>query len=230
MFVTGEGGRLAGDETDPNQIQDDAMHRQEPLRVRDGRKLAHLSLASPRGLMRDCRSSVFVLPSTVHDGRHHGAVRRSVAEELVRDQTVWHAALSVQQCPEETCSRTSITPGLDEDVHHVTVRVDGPPEILPSALNSHEQLIQKPRVAHPPASAPQPPSVVGPKCLAPVPNRLVGDGDASLGEQVFCIAETQAEAVVQSDGVTDDGRGKSVSAIAGRLADHQSTLPPGAST
>ena len=65
--------------TDPKQIQDDAMHRQEPLRVGGGGKPAHLSLASPRGLMRDLRSIVFVLPGTVHHGRHHGAVRRSVA-------------------------------------------------------------------------------------------------------------------------------------------------------
>ena len=59
--------------------------------------------------------------------------------------------------------------------------IDGPPEILPSALNLHEQLVQIPGVTHAPSSAPQPSSVVGPKRVTPVPNRLVGHDDASLG-------------------------------------------------
>ena len=32
-------------------------------------------------------------------------------------------------------------------------------------------------------------------CNNAVPNRLVGHGDASLGQQIFCIAETETEAV-----------------------------------
>ena len=63
-------------------------------------------------------------------------MHRRVAQELVRDQTLRHAALSFHQFPEEPRGRPSITPGLDEDVQHVTVLVDGPPEIVPSALNS----------------------------------------------------------------------------------------------
>ena len=47
---------------------------------------AHLSFALPRGLMRDLRSIVLVLPGAVHHGRHHGAARGRVAAQLVRDQ------------------------------------------------------------------------------------------------------------------------------------------------
>ena len=50
---------------------------------------------------------------------------------------------------------------------------------------------------------------------------LVGD----LTEEIFDILETQAEMVVEPDGATDDFRGKSESAIAGRLARHRPTLP-----
>ena len=62
--------------TDPEQIQNDAMHRQETLRVRCGFEPPHLSLALPRRLMRDLRSIVFVLLRAVYHGGHHGAVRR----------------------------------------------------------------------------------------------------------------------------------------------------------
>ena len=49
-------------------------------------------------------------------------------------------------------------------------------------------------------------------------------------EEIFEISETQAEAVVEPDDVADDVRGKSVSAVAGRVAVHLPTLPPAAST
>ena len=71
-----------------------------------------------------------------------------------------------------------------------------------------------PRVSQATAPAPQPPSVVGPKRLTPVPNGLVSDRDAALGQQVFCIAKTQAEAMVEPDRVTDDLRWETVAVVA----------------
>ena len=49
----------------------------------------------------------------------------------------------------------------------------------------------------------------------PLPNRLVGDGDAPLGEEIFSISEAQTEPVVEPDGVTDDFRRESVAVVAG---------------
>ena len=58
-----------------------------------------------------------------------------------------------------------------------------------------------------------------------MPNRVIRHGDPPFGEEIFDIPETQAETVVEPDGVTDDFRGKSVSAVGGRLARHRATLP-----
>ena len=79
---------------DPEQMLDAAVHRCEPLQM--GRRLepAHLPLALTSRLMRDLRSVVFVLPGTVEHGRHHRAVRRRVAAQLVGDQPARLAALS----------------------------------------------------------------------------------------------------------------------------------------
>ena len=130
-------------------------------------------------------------------------MRRPIAEEFVRDHTSRHAALRFQQFAEETRGCPSIPPRLYENVDHVTVLVDGPPEILTAALNIHEQLVQIPRVAQATWSVPQPPSVVGLERPTPVPNGLVGDGDAALGEQVLGITEAETKAVVEPDGVTE---------------------------
>ena len=70
---------------DTKEILHGSVYREKPLRVRGGFKPAHLSLALSGRLMRDLRSVVLVLPRAVHDGRHHGTVRRRVTAQLVCD-------------------------------------------------------------------------------------------------------------------------------------------------
>ena len=144
-------------------------------------------------------------------GRHHGAVRRRVAAQLVRDQTARFAALSFQELPEEPFSRPAIAPRLHQDVEHVAVLVHGPPQILLPPPDLDEQLVQMPGVALAAPAVPQPPCVVEPERSTPMSNRLIRYGDTPFGEEIFDIPKTQAETMVEPDGVTDDFRGKSVS-------------------
>ena len=72
------------------------------------------------------------------------------------------------------------------------------------ALHCDEQFIQIPRVTHPPAPMPESPGVGGAKGLTPVSDGFVCDPDASLGQEIFGVAETQAGTVVAPDGVTDN--------------------------
>ncbi len=64
----------------------------------------------------------------------------------------------------------------------------------------------------------------------PLADGFVRDRDPPLGEEIFDISETQAEAVIEPDGVTDDFGRESVSVIAGRRVIHRPTLPAAAST
>ena len=93
----------------------------------------------------------------------------------------------------------AITASLHEDVDDVAVLVHRSPEVLSLTPDRHEQFIQVPGVTHSTPSAAKRPSVVGPERLTPLPNRLVGDRDTPLSEQVLNIAETQAEPVAQAD-------------------------------
>ena len=65
--------------TDTKEILHEAVYREKALRVRGGFEPAHLALPLARRLMRNLRSVVLVLVRAMHDGRHHGAVRRGVA-------------------------------------------------------------------------------------------------------------------------------------------------------
>ena len=60
-------------------------------------------------------------------------------------------------------------------------------------------------------------SIVRPKFLTPVTNRFIGDGDPTFGKQLFDLSETEAEPMVQPDGVPDDLRWKTKTAVAGRF-------------
>jgi hypothetical protein len=207
---------------DTKEVLHEAVHRQEALRVSDRLEATHLAFTLPGRLMREFRAIVLVLPRAVHHGRHRGAVRRGVAAQLIRDQTAGLPALSFQQLPEKTGGRPPIAPRLDKDVDDIAVLVHGTPQILLPPLDLHEHFVQIPGVAH---AAPQPPRVVEPERQTPVPNSLVGDGDAALGQQVFGIAKTQADAVVEPDGVTDDLGRESIAVVVGPLAGHHPTLP-----
>ncbi len=66
--------------------------------------------------------------------------------------------------------------------------------------------------------------------MTPVADSFVRDRDPPLGEEIFDISETQAEAVIEPDGVTDDFGRESIAVIAGRRVIHRPTLAAAAST
>ena len=96
-----------------------------------------------------------------------------------------------QQLPKETRRGMPIALGLHQDVDHVAVLVNRPPEILLPSPDIHEQLVQIPRVAQAPAPLPQRARVLQTERPTPVPNTLVADRDAPLGQQVLRIAEAE---------------------------------------
>ena len=49
---------------------------------------------------------------------------------------------------------------LNQDIDHVSILIDCPPEIVPLPLDVHEELIQVPDVSQPPLFAPEFPGVV----------------------------------------------------------------------
>ncbi len=64
-----------------------------------------------------------------------------------------------------------------------------------------------------------------------MPDGLVRHCDAALGEEIFDVAETEREAVVESAGVADyRGREPVASSIARHIVRHPATVPAVASS
>lgn len=148
------------------------------------------------------------------DGGHHGAVSGEVAAQLVGDRAVGKPALFLQDLSKETDSGVPTPPGPCEDVEHVAVLIAGAPQVLPTPMNRDEELIEVPDVAEVPAARAEA-SRIGPaEGVAPQADRLAGNRDPALGQQILDIAEAEAEREVEPHGVGDDLRWKSVSSIA----------------
>ena len=100
---------------------------------------------------------------------------------------------------------------LDQDVDHVTVLIDGTPQVLLLAIESpDEDLVQMPVVAKPSLSSLQFPGIVRTELLTPAPDGLIGHDDSPLGEKILDISKAQAEPMVSPDRIADDRGRKSI--------------------
>jgi hypothetical protein len=80
---------------------------------------------------------------------------------------------------------------LNEDVDHIPVLIDGPPEIVPLALDVYEQLVQVPDVSPSTLPKSEGTSVVQSELLTPLPNGLVGDDNSAFCKEVLDVSEAQ---------------------------------------
>jgi hypothetical protein len=151
-------------------------------------------------------------------------VRCAVASQLIRYQPPGFAFLTFQQPVKEAFGRTLIATGLNKNIDHVSVLVNGAPEILPLTLNIHEKLIQMPNVTQSAPSSPESPGILGSELPPPLSDGLVADHNLALFQEVFNISEAQAESVVEPNDMAYDLRWESISAIAGCLRIDQPSL------
>ena len=95
---------------------------------------------------------------------------------------------------------------------------------LLAALDGHEELVEVPRIAEAALSALQRARVLTTELPAPLTDRLVGDGDAALCQEILDVSEAQAEPVIQPDGMTDDLGWEAMASVAGCAVVHEPTL------
>ena len=157
-------------------------------------------------------------------------MRGAVTAEAIRDESPGYAATALQQPTEKSRGGMAISTWLQQDIDDLAILVDGPPEVLAPADDGNEQLVQMPRVAAEAGAPPEASSVGGAERLAPVPDGLVRHRDAALGQEILDVTEAEGEAVVEPDGVADDGGRESVSGIAHDGHGHPATVPGVASS
>jgi len=136
-----------------------------------------------------------------------------IGPELVGDESPRWFALVFQGVAEEALSGSMISPFGDQDIDYVPILIHRPPQVATLALDGYEYFIDVPDVTQTTLLPAQGSSVRSAELETPVSNGFVGDSDTTFSEQVFDIAETERESMVEPDGVADDFRGKPVTSI-----------------
>ena len=94
----------------------------------------------------------------------------------------------------------------DQNIQDLAVLFNRPPEIPALPADRNQDLIHMPDMARPATPPAQDSSKGGTEFVTPESDRLVGDCDAALGEQVFDIPEAEGESTIEPHSVTDDLR------------------------
>jgi hypothetical protein len=103
-----------------------------------------------------------------------------------------------------------------------------PAAAVTSTVTTRTDFLAATHVAQGRLPTPQATSVLRTEPPTPLSNRLVGDGDAALSEEIFGISKAHTEPVVEPNGVTDDFRRESVAVVAGGQGSSSAYLPAAA--
>jgi hypothetical protein len=159
--------------TESEEVLHQSMQREKTLRLRPRFEATHLSFSLTSWLVRDFRSVVRVLARVVRNRRHHFPIRRTVAAQLVRHQSVWLAALPAHKLSQESFRRALITTRSDENVDQVAVLIDRAPQILLSAADPYEHLVEVPRISQAPLATLGSARVSGSELQTPASNGFI---------------------------------------------------------
>src|ERR1700710_133534 len=117
---------------------------------------------------------------SVLGARKHLTLGDAIAAQLVGHNHPRFILQTRQQPFEEAFRCPAIAPGLNEDIEHNAILIDGTPEIMLHALDTDEDLVHVPLVARSWPAASQAVGERGGEFLAPPPNRLIGDDGATF--------------------------------------------------
>ncbi len=102
---------------------------------------SHLPLSSSRRSMRVLRPIVQMSALSVLDAAKQLTLSDAVAPQLVGHDHPRYILQTLQKLLEEALRGVRIAPGLNEDVEHNAILIDGTPEMVLHASNSDEDLV-----------------------------------------------------------------------------------------
>jgi hypothetical protein len=118
-----------------------------------------------------------------------------------------------QQPFEKACCSKSISPGLQKNINHLTILINGPPKIALLAVYLHEDFVDVEGVTESSVPLLQSTCVFGSELDAPEADRFPSDYDPTLSQEIFDIPVAQVEAIVEPDSVGNDTRRESVAFV-----------------
>ena len=114
----------------------------------------------------------------------------AVAPQLIRHYLPGFTMMRLQQTPEEALGGRTVTADLKKHIDHLPALIHGSPQVLPTALDLHEHLIDVKRVSITLMSTLQALDILGAELVAPQTNRFITYVDAAFGQQILDVSMT----------------------------------------
>ena len=149
--------------------------------------------------------------------------RGSIASELVGMNCLWDV-IFIQEAGQEGLRSFSVSVSLKKNVKHEAVLVHRSPEPVANTINACTDLIQVPSGTPSGFPMAQVFREEGSEFKTPFAEGFMADLNAALVEQFLDIAVTEGEAVVQPDGVLNDGHRETM-AVGFRVGHGKSAYP-----
>jgi hypothetical protein len=175
------GGKLVS--TGMEVTVDEGVSGKEVLGLLGRFETLHLPLSSSRRSMRVLSPIVQISALSMLDAGKQLTLSDAIAPQLVGHDHPRYVLQTLQKPLEEALRGGGIAPGLNEDLEHHAILIDGTPEIVLHASDSDENLVQVPLVPRSRPAAAQAASETRAEFLAPASYRLVGDYDAALSQK-----------------------------------------------
>ena len=137
----------------------------------------------------------------------------TIAAQLIRHDLPGSFAVRSEQPSEESFGRLGVSERLQIHINNVTVLIHGSLQVETLTLDGDEYLVDEERVAESGVFALEPSRKQRTELVAPQSNRFVAHIDAALSEQVFDVAVTETEPMVEPDSMLNDHGRKSVSLV-----------------
>ena len=110
-------------------LSDRTVSREEPLRVAGRFEPLHAPLPLTRRLMGVPGPVIEVPVLAMFDSQENLALGRSGALQFVGDEHARYVSQSLEEFAEELLCRLLVPAALDQDIQHVPLLIDCPPEI-----------------------------------------------------------------------------------------------------
>ena len=158
------------------------------------------------------------------NGRQEGSKRSSIAFEFVGHDLKRLFPLAAHQSLKEPLGGALISTWLNQDVNHVAVLIHGPPKILLLAIDPHEDFVQVLDIAEAALAPLQLSSIVRTEFLTRMSNGFIEDHDSAFGEKILDISETQAETMIDPDGMANDFDREAMTVVTRTMGFHALSL------
>ena len=177
---------------------------QKPLGMAGRLEALHRVLTFAGWLMRVFGPVVQIAALPMFNARQALSLRCSVTGKFVGDEYPRDIRAAFEELTEELLGRNFVPTALDENVQHVPVLINSPPQVMGLAIDREEHFIQVSLIAWAGTAPAQLVRVGLAEFAAPLPYRFVGHNHAPLGQQFFNITIAEVEAEVEPHRVGDD--------------------------